>query len=128
MLHKVRKRLLAMLQDADLLAISADIGALYCQTQKFHHLTQLIRESLAVLGDAGGHKALLERILNAASRELDETQIISPGDTGSPDIRSYATGDVGVGDCSERRRHTLPPCTCKIDPPPHQHQRRHHRR
>ncbi len=74
MLRKARTRLLNTRQDAEVLAITADIGRLYCETDKFHNLADLIRDSLVTLGDACGTRSLLQNVLHAAERELAETR------------------------------------------------------
>ncbi len=74
MLRKVRARLLHRRQDAEVIAVTADISNLYCDTKMFRYIKEIIRDCLAVLGNVSGTRPLLEGVLEAAERELDETR------------------------------------------------------
>ena len=73
MLRKTRSRLLRRRQDAEVVAITADIASLYCDTGKYRCIVELVGDSLSRLGDVSGAHAL-EKVLNAAELELDETR------------------------------------------------------
>ena len=74
MLRKVRKALMRARQDAEVVAITADISRLYCDTQKYHLIVSIVNETLSKLGDVLGTRALLEKIAYAAQREMAETR------------------------------------------------------
>lgn len=76
MLRKVKKSLIKLRQDNDAIAISADISALYCDTSKYHLISEVIRDSLSKLGSAVGDQveALLTDVQKAAQRETAETR------------------------------------------------------
>jgi tetratricopeptide (TPR) repeat protein len=73
MLRKTRLRLLRKRHDAEVIAITADIAGLYCETGKFRLIVDLASDTLSCLGDVSGTRSLLKHILKAAERELDET-------------------------------------------------------
>ncbi len=75
MLRKVRKAILRSRQDAEVVAITADISQLYCETEKYHLIVDIVNETLARLGDVLGTQPLLEKIVYAAQRELAETRL-----------------------------------------------------
>ncbi len=74
MLRKARARLLRRRQDAEVVAITADIATLYCDTARFRYIVDLTRDCLSRLGDVSGTRPLLEKVLQAAERELDDTR------------------------------------------------------
>ncbi len=74
MLRKTRSRLLRRRQDAEVVAITADISSLYCDTGKFHSIVNLVTDSLSRLGDVSGTRSLLKKAREAAELELDETR------------------------------------------------------
>ncbi len=74
MLRKARKRLLNRRQDAEVIAITADISALYCDTRMFRYIKDLIHDCLENLRNVSGTRPLLEKVLDGAERELDETR------------------------------------------------------
>ncbi len=75
MLRKARKALIRARQDEEVIAITADITGLYCDTNKYHLIVDLMTDTLAKLGDALGKRPLLETILAKAGRELAETRL-----------------------------------------------------
>lgn len=76
MLRKARQRLLQRRQDAEVVAITADIANLYCDTSRYRYIADLVRDCLVRLGDVSGTKPLLGKVLQAAERELAETREI----------------------------------------------------
>ncbi len=74
MLRNTRSRLLRRRQDAEVVAITADISNLYCDTRKYRSIVDLVSDSLSRLGDVSGTRVLLKNVLAAAERELDETR------------------------------------------------------
>lgn len=74
MLRKVRARLLRRRQDADVVAVTADISNLYCDTRRFRYIKELTLDCLARLRNVSGTRPLLKRVLRDAERELDETR------------------------------------------------------
>ncbi len=74
MLRKTRARLLRRRQDPEVVAITADIATLYCDTARFRYIVDLIRDCLSRLGNVSGTRPLLEKVLQAAERELDDTR------------------------------------------------------
>ncbi len=75
MLRKARKALMRARQDEEVIAITADITRLYCDTNKYHLIVDLMSDTLAKLGDALGTRPLLETIRAKAGRELAETRL-----------------------------------------------------
>ncbi len=75
MLRKARKALMRTRQDEEVIAITADITRLYCDTNKYHLIVELVADTLSKLGDALGTRSLLETILRKAGRELAETRL-----------------------------------------------------
>ena len=75
MLRKARKALMRVRQDEEVIAITADITGLYCDTNRYHLIVDLMTDTLAKLGDALGNRSLLEAILSKAGRELAETRL-----------------------------------------------------
>ncbi len=74
MLRKARARLVKRRQDAEVVAITADISDFYCDTRMFRYIKELIQDCLENLRDVSGTRSLLEKVLRAADRELDETR------------------------------------------------------
>ncbi len=74
MLRKTRLRLLRRRQDADVVAITADISNLYCDTGRFRYIVDLVSDCLSRLGDVSGTRPQLRKVLKAAELELDETR------------------------------------------------------
>ncbi len=74
MLRKARTRLLKRRQDAEVVAITADISDLYCDTRRFRYIKELIHDCIENLRNVSDTRPLLENVLRAADRELDETR------------------------------------------------------
>ena len=75
MLRKARKALMRARQDEEVIAITADITGLYCDTDKYHLIVDLVTDTLTKLGDALETRPLLEMIQSKAERELAETRL-----------------------------------------------------
>ncbi len=73
MLRKARKALIHARQDSEVVAITADISKLYCDTRKYRFIAEMMRELLAKLGDVSNTRPLLKKTLYMAERELAET-------------------------------------------------------
>ncbi len=74
MLRKARARLVKRRQDAEVVAITVDISEFYCDTKMFRYIKELIQDCLENLRNVSGTRPLLEKVLRAADRELDETR------------------------------------------------------
>ncbi len=74
MLRKARKALIHARCDSEVIAITADISHIYCDTRRYHLIVELVREVLETLGDVSGARPLLEKLLHKAQRERRETR------------------------------------------------------
>ncbi len=74
MLRKARKALMHARQDSEVIAITADISTIYCDTGKYRLIADLVREILSKLGDVSGTRPLLKKILRKAERERADTR------------------------------------------------------
>ncbi len=74
MLRKARRALIHARCDSEVIAITADISHIYCDTGKYHLIVELVREVLEKLGDVSGTRPLLKKLLRKAEREHAETR------------------------------------------------------
>ena len=74
MLRKARKALMHARHDSEVIAITADIANIYCDTKKYHFIVELVSELLDRLGDVSGTRPLLKEILRNAEQERVDTR------------------------------------------------------
>ena len=74
MLRRARKALIHGRHDSEVIAITADISQIYCDTGKYHLIIELVNEVLSTLGDVSGTRSVLTKILRMAERERIETR------------------------------------------------------
>ena len=74
MLRKARKALMHARQDSEVIAITAEISRVYCDTRKYRFIVEMVREVLEKLGDVSGTRPLLKTVLHKAERQRAETR------------------------------------------------------
>ncbi len=74
MLRSARKALIHGRHDSEVIAITADISHIYCDTGKYHLIVGIVREVLEELGDVSGTRPLVKKLLRKAERERTETR------------------------------------------------------
>ncbi len=70
MLKDARQALVKIRHDAEVIAISTDIGRLYCDTLKYKLILELLSDTLSLPGQLWGTRPLIEKAAHLARREL----------------------------------------------------------
>lgn len=69
-LRNVRSALIRSRQDADAVALTADIVQIYLQTSSFRSIASIVRDSMLTIGNVAETQPILEKLVSFAHREM----------------------------------------------------------